>query len=61
MDATDAIPLNCPRCGKPLKVLKPHDGYRTIYQCPLDGRFWMDENGRLCEERRSPDRPKSAQ
>ena len=61
MKPLDQIALSCPRCDKPLEALKPHDGYRAIYQCPRDGRFWIDDDGRLREERRSPNRPKSMQ
>ena len=48
--------LNCPRCGKPLSALQGHRGSLAFYHCLRHGRFWIDEDGRLREERRSSDR-----
>lgn len=58
LEASDAIPLYCPRCGKPLSALKGDHGSLAFYHCLRHGRFWIDADGRLREERRAADRPK---
>jgi hypothetical protein len=59
MAQSDAVPTNCPQCGKLLEIVKSEYGDRSIYICFDHGRFWLDDDGRLREERRSPDRPKT--
>jgi hypothetical protein len=54
MKESDPIPLNCPRCGKPMTMLRiGSNGGRSTYRCLCHGRFWIDDNGRLREQRRS--------
>jgi len=50
--------LNCPHCGNPLDTLQIHNGPWQFFRCVQHGRFWLDNDGRLREERRSADRPK---
>ena len=58
VEASDPIPLNCPRCGVRLAVVRVGvSGDLVSYQCQKDGRFWLDDEGRLRHELRSQDRP----
>ncbi len=58
MPTSDAepLPLNCPKCGKPLRYLGSEpssgngDGFvyrRQFYACPSDGRFEIGRDGFL--------------
>jgi hypothetical protein len=51
------VSVVCPRCGKPLSARQGRRGSLAFYHCLRHGRFWIDEDGRLREERRSSDRP----
>ena len=56
---SDAIPLNCPYCGRPLAHRDGTNGSPgATYHCLRHGRFWLDEELRLQENRRPQDRPK---
>jgi uncharacterized C2H2 Zn-finger protein len=57
VDTREPLLLKCPRCGKPLAILKAPNGTGKTYHCPVDGRFWLDDGGALREERRSSERP----
>jgi hypothetical protein len=58
MAASDPQPLNCPHCRQRVNILKDQNAKRAVYHCLRHGRFWIDDDGRLREERRSADRPK---
>jgi hypothetical protein len=53
----EALPLNCPQCGKRLEQTRSgqNDG-NVSYLCLVHGRFWIDEAGGLRQERRKPGR-----
>jgi phage FluMu protein Com len=41
VDTREPLLLKCPRCGKPLAILKAPNGTGKTYHCPVDGRFWL--------------------
>jgi hypothetical protein len=49
---------DCPRCGKRLEAFRRHVTPRPILFCLRHGKFWIDDDGRIREERRSTARPK---
>jgi hypothetical protein len=44
--ADQALPLNCPKCGQPLKA-RQEDDSAIVYICEADGLFWIDGQGYL--------------
>jgi hypothetical protein len=55
----EPLPQNCPQCRTRLMLVRRGvSGTVLTYVCQQHGRFWIDEDGRLREERRAADRPK---
>ena len=43
----------CPHCEKPLELLRHVPSAGPMYFCLRHGRFWIDSDGRMREERRT--------
>lgn len=55
----EPLPLHCPHCGVSMTVvLRGVSGGFVSYTCITHGRFWIDHDGQLRQERLSTDRPK---
>jgi hypothetical protein len=50
---------DCPHCGQRLEPLRLQRNTRNLYLCLRHGRFWIDDDGRVREDRRKVLRPKS--
>jgi hypothetical protein len=49
----------CPHCAKPLESLRHSVTTRHIYFCLRHGKFWIDDDGRVREDRRAIPRANS--